>query len=157
MTEAYARVGYHPSARTLKFMVNFRLIEQLRYELYARLTELFPDRVRLIRLYSQPRALQIVEIDRSVRVSVYLCRAAKNTRAGVPGWLMRIRAQEKDLLALVCTMDASFSTLLSFHLFPPLPAHFLTERMVREDTWFPASQKLKDLDGFCDLANEIAA
>ena len=46
------------------------LIEQLRYELYARLTELFPDRVRLIRLYSQPRALQIVEIDRSVRVSV---------------------------------------------------------------------------------------
>jgi DNA invertase Pin-like site-specific DNA recombinase/DNA-binding winged helix-turn-helix (wHTH) protein len=157
MTEAYALVGYHPSARTLKFMDNFKLIEQLRYELYARLTKLFPDRVRMIRLYSQPRALQIVEIDRSVRVSVYLCRAAKNTRAGIPGWLMRIRPQEKDSLALVCTMDASFSTLLSFYLFPPLPAHFLTERMVREDTWFPAAQKLKGLDDFCDLANQIAA
>ena len=77
--------------------------------------------------------------------------------AGVPGWFIRIRPQEKDLLALVCTMDESFSTLLNFYLFPPLPAHFLMERMVRENTWFSEAQRLKKLDELCDFANQIAA
>src|SRR5260221_11179649 len=134
-----------------------KLVECLRNELYTRLTNSFPDRVRLIRLYRQQQRLQVVEVDRCIRVAVYLCRAAKDTRTGERGWLLRVRPQERDLSALICTMDKSYSKLLNFYVFSPLATSFLTERVIREKPWLAAGRKLDGLDDFCDGVREVAA
>ena len=157
ITKAYELVSYRPSAATTKFMHAQKLVECLRNELYTRLTNLFPDRVRLIRLYRQQQQLQVVEVDRCIRVAVYFCRAAKDTSTGERGWLLRVRPQEKDLSALICTMDKSYSKLLNVYVFSPLASSFLTERVIREKPWLSAGRKLDKLDDFCDVIKEVAA
>ena len=74
------------------------------------------------------------------------------------GWLLRIRHPEKELTALVCTMDESFSRLLDFYVFSPLDTRFLMNRVLRESQpWLSSARKLRTLDEFCKVAKEVAS
>jgi DNA-binding winged helix-turn-helix (wHTH) protein len=124
--------------------------------LYVRLKQLFSDRVRFISLPGQ-QFRQIAEIDGRMRVSIYLCRAVNSTSAGEPGWLLRVRPQERDFPALICTVDQSFSRLLNFYVFSSL-ADTPKYRVLRENQpWLAAGRMLGKLDDFCDVAKEVAA
>jgi hypothetical protein len=115
----YELAGFLPPSRTVKLIDTQRQVKFLRADLYARLKQLFSDRIRFISLPGQ-QFRQIVEIDGHFRVAIYLCRAVNNTSAGEPGWLLRVRPLEKDFPALICTVDQSFSKLLNFYLVSPL-------------------------------------
>jgi DNA invertase Pin-like site-specific DNA recombinase/DNA-binding winged helix-turn-helix (wHTH) protein len=154
---AYELAGYLPPATTTKFINAQRQVRLLRNDLYIRLKKLFSDHVRFINLPGQ-KFRQVVEIDGRLRVAVYLCRAAESTNAGEPGWLLRVRSLERDLPALICTMDQSFSKLLNFYVLSPLGARFLKYKVLRENQpWLSAGRKLGKLDDFCDVAKEIAS
>jgi hypothetical protein len=105
---AYELAGYLPPPATVKLIHTQRQVKLLRNDLYIRLKQLFSDHVRFISLPGQ-QLRRIVEIDGRLRVAVYLCRAINDTKAGEPGWLLRVRPLERHLPALVCTVDQSFS------------------------------------------------
>src|SRR6266849_4326898 len=115
---AYELAGYVPPPTTVKLVHTQRQIKLLRNDLYIRLKQLFSDHLRFISLPGQ-QLRRIVEIDGRLRVAVYLCRAVNNTKTGEPGWLLRVRPPERNLPALICTLDQSFSQLLNFYVFPP--------------------------------------
>jgi DNA invertase Pin-like site-specific DNA recombinase len=154
--KAYELAGFLPPSPTVKLIHTQSQIRLLRNDLYVRLKQLFSNRVRFINLPGQ-QFRQIVEIDCRIRVSIYLCRALNNTSAGEPGWLLRVRPLEKDLPALICTVDQSFSKLLNFYVFSAL-ADILKYRVLRENQpWLAAGRMLGKLDDFCDVAKEVAA
>jgi len=154
--KAYELAGFLPPSQTVKLIHTQTQVRFLRNDLYVRLKQLFSDRVRFISLPGQ-QFRQIVEIDGRIRVSIYLCRAVNSTSAGEPGWLLRVRPQEKDFPALICTVDQSFSKLLNFYVFRSL-ADTLKYRVLRENQpWLSAGVKLEKLDKFCDIAKELAS
>jgi DNA invertase Pin-like site-specific DNA recombinase/DNA-binding winged helix-turn-helix (wHTH) protein len=155
--KAYELVGFLPPPATIKLINTQSRVRSLRNELYVRLKQLFPDRVRFISLPGQ-QFRQILEIDGRLRVSSYLCRAVDNTRSGKPGWLLRVRPLERDLMVLICTIDQSHSELLDFYLFSPFGDTIPRYRVLREDGFLlSAERKLGKLDEFCEKALEVAS
>ena len=154
--KAYELAGFVPPPATVKLIHTQRRIRFLRSDLYNRLKQLFSDRVRFISLPGQ-QFRQLVEIDGSLRVSIYLCRVVDNTSTGEPGWLLRVRALEKDFPALICTLDRSSSKLVNFYVFSSL-ADTPKYRVLRQSqTWLSGGRKLGKLDDFCDVAREVAS
>lgn len=156
VVKAYELAGFLPPPSTVKLIHTQRQIRLLRTDLYARLKQLFCDRVRFISLPGQ-QFRQMVEIDGRVRVSIYLCRPIRNTSAGEPGWLLRVRAPERDLPALLCTVDQSVSKLLNFYLVSPIGDAITRYKILRESQpWLAGGRKLRELDDFCDIAKKVA-
>ncbi len=154
--KAYELAGFRPPFPTVKLLHTQRQIRSLRDGLYVRLKQLFPDRVKFISLPGQ-QFRHIAEIDGRIRVSIYLCRAVRNTVAGEPGWLLRVRPQERDFPALICTLDQSSSEVLNFYVFCSL-SDTPKYRVLRENQhWLAAGRKLGKLDDFCDIAKEAAS
>ena len=152
-TNAYKLAGFQPSAPTLQMLLTKQQIRSLHDELYARLKQLFADRVRFISLPGQ-QCRQIVEIDGRLRVSIYLCRSVRNSRSGEPGWLLSVRRLEREFPALLCTVDRTNSTLLSFYVCPPL-TDIRQYRAFRESQpWLSMGRKLEKLDAFCDAVHK---
>jgi DNA-binding winged helix-turn-helix (wHTH) protein len=117
---------------------------------------MFSDRVRFIGLPGQQLS-QIVEIDGRLRIAVYLCRAVNNRNTEELGWILRLRPLDKHLSALICTVDQSFSKLLSFYVLPP-PDNSMKWKILREgQPWLSAGRKLEKLEDFCAVANEVAS
>jgi DNA invertase Pin-like site-specific DNA recombinase/DNA-binding winged helix-turn-helix (wHTH) protein len=155
--KAYELAGYQLPAATMKSSQSQRQIMLLRANLYARLKQLFAGRVRIISLPSQTLQ-QVVEIDGRLRVAVYLCRATNEISTGEPGWYLRVRALEKRLPALICTIDRSFTQLLNFYVFPSLGDSFPTTRIFRENqAWLSSGRKLEKLDDFCEVAKDVVS
>jgi DNA invertase Pin-like site-specific DNA recombinase len=157
VVKAYELAGFLPPPSTVKLIHTQKQIRLLRNALYTRLKQLFCDRLRFISLPGQ-QFRQMVEIDGRVRVSIYLCRPIRNTSAGEPGWLLGVRAQERDLPALLCTVDQSVSKLLNFYLFSPIGDTIPRYKVLRESQpWLSAGRRLGGLDDFCDIAKEVAS
>jgi len=157
VAKAYELAGFLPPPSTVKLIHTQRQIRLLRADLYTRLKQLFCDRVRFISLPGQ-QFRQMVEIDGRVRVSIYLCRPIRNTSAGEPGWLLRVRAPERDLPALLCTVDQSVSKLLNFYLVSPIGDAIPRYKILRESQpWLAGGRKLGELDDFCDIAKKVAS
>jgi len=154
---AYELAGYVPPPTTVKLVHTQRQIKLLRNDLYIRLKQLFSDHLRFISLPGQ-QLRRIVEIDGRLRVAVYLCRAVNNTKTGEPGWLLRVRPPERNLPALICTLDQSFSQLLNFYVFPPFGGTPRKYKQFREGhPWLSTGRKLGKLDDFCDIVKEVAS
>jgi DNA invertase Pin-like site-specific DNA recombinase/DNA-binding winged helix-turn-helix (wHTH) protein len=153
--KAYEMAGYRPPARTAKLSDTQRRLMLLRNDLYMRLKQLFPTRVRFLGLPRQQLKL-VVEIDGRLRVAIYLCRTFHKMNAGERGWILRLRPLDKHLPALICTVDQSFSQLVNFYVLPP-PATSLKNKILREgQPWLSAGRKLSKLEDFCKVASEVA-
>jgi DNA invertase Pin-like site-specific DNA recombinase/DNA-binding winged helix-turn-helix (wHTH) protein len=152
--KAYEIAGYHPPLRTVKLSEAQMQMRLLRKGLYLRLKQIFPDRLRFIGLPGQ-QLKQIVEIDRRLRLAVYLCRSVKN-RAGEIGWNLRLRPLDRHLPVLIGTVDQSLSQVLDFYVLPP-PEAFMHWNILRAgQPWLSSGRKLNRLEDFCGIANELA-
>lgn len=153
---AYEIAGYQPPSRTVKLSNTQLQLRLLRSNLYERIKQLFPDRVRFIGLPGQ-QLPQVAEIDGRLRIAVYLCRTATHAISGEGGWILRLRPLDRHLPALICTVDSTFEKLLSFYVLPP-PANSLKWKILREgQPWLAAGQKLSKLEDFCSAAEVIAS
>jgi DNA invertase Pin-like site-specific DNA recombinase/DNA-binding winged helix-turn-helix (wHTH) protein len=153
---AYELAGFLPPVQTMKLIQTQERIRFLRHNFYARLKQLFSDRIRFISLPGQ-QFRQIVEIDGHFRVSIYLCRTVNSTRAGDSRWLVRVRPLEKNFPALLCTVDQSSATLLNFYVFPPL-TDTRKYRVFGEGTsWLSRGRILAKLEEFCDAVKEVGS
>jgi DNA invertase Pin-like site-specific DNA recombinase len=155
--KAYELAGYVPPPLTTQIVNSQKQVRLLRKDLYIRLKQLFSDRIRFISLVGQ-KFQQVVEIDGNIRVAIYLCRATDRTDSGERGWCLRLRALERDLPVLICTMDESFSKLLNFYVLSPLGVWAQKHKVLRENqSYLSAGRKLGKLDDLCSVAKEIAA
>ena len=154
ISKAYELAGYQMPLVTLKTMTTQRQINRLRESLYAQLKNLFPGRVAFVGFPGQCR--RTLEIDGGLRIAVYLCRAKQTKNKGEHSYGFRVRAGEKDLPVLLCTMDHSCSELLAYYVFPPFGPTFLKRRFLRQSQpWFSAGRKLETLAQFCNIAKEV--
>jgi DNA invertase Pin-like site-specific DNA recombinase/DNA-binding winged helix-turn-helix (wHTH) protein len=151
--KAYEIAGYHPPLKTVKLSKAQMQMRHLRNDLYLRLKQIFPERLRFIGLPGQ-QLRQIVEIDRRLRLAVYLCRSVKN-RTGEIGWNLRLRPLDRHLPVLIGTVDQSLSELLNFYVLPP-PEEFMHWNILRAgQPWLSSGRKLNRLEDFCEIATEL--
>jgi len=151
--KAYEIAGYRPSGRTVKQSESQLRMRLLRKDLYLRLKQLFPDRLRFVGLPGQ-QLKQIIEIDRRVRLAVYLCRSVRNHNGEI-GWNLRLRPLDRHLPVLICTVDQSFSKLLDVYIVPP-PEESMCWTTLREgQPWLSSGRKLNKLEDLCGVANEL--
>lgn len=152
--KAYEIAGYRPSPRSVKLSDSQVRVRLLRKDLYVRLKTLFPNRLRFFGLPGQ-QLKQVVEIDRRIRLAVYLCRSVSN-HSGDVGWKIRLRPLDRHLPILICTMDKSFSELLDFYVVPP-PQESMHGKTLREGQhWLSSGRKLTKLEDLCGVASEVA-
>lgn len=152
--KAYEIAGYHPPLRTVKLSEAQMRMRLLRKDLYVRLNQSFPDRLRFIGLPGQ-QLRQIVEVDRRLRLAVYLCRTVRNG-AGEIGWNLRLRPLDRHLPVLIGTVDQSLSELVDFYVLPP-PDEFMHWNILHAgQPWLSSGRKLNRLEDFCGVANELA-
>ena len=155
LVKAYELVGYRPRPKVLTRNETERKMRQLREKLYAKLKNLFSDRVRFLCFPGQ-KVGPIVEIDGCCRLGVHLCRTVYK-RSRELGWLLPLRQCDRHLPALVCTVDSSHSKLLKFYVLPPFEGS-AKGKIVRADIpWVRSGKELENLEGLCSVANEIAA
>ena len=154
LMKAYELVGYQPRPKVLKRNDTERKMRDLREGLYAKLKQLFQDRVRFLCFPCQ-KIGPIVEIDGCCRLGVHLCRTVYRHSREL-GWLLPLRQCHKHLPALVCTVDSSHSKLLEFFVLPPFGGS-AKQKIVRGDTpWVRSGKKLENLQDLCGVANEVA-
>lgn len=151
--KAYEMAGYQPPLRTIKLSDAQMHMRLLRKDLYLRLKQLFPDRLRFISLPGQ-QTRQIIEVDRRVRLAVYLCRSVRNHNGEI-GWNLRLRSLDRRLPILICTVEQSFWRLLDFYIVPP-PDESMYWKTLREgQPWLSSGTKLNRLEEFCGVANKL--
>jgi DNA invertase Pin-like site-specific DNA recombinase/DNA-binding winged helix-turn-helix (wHTH) protein len=154
LMKAYELVGYQPRQKVVTRNETERKMRQLREDLYAKLKNLFPDRVRFLSFRCQ-KIPPVIEIDGCCRLGVHLCRTVFKGSREI-GWLLFLRQCHRDLPALVCTVDPSHSKLLEFYVLPPFkgPAK---QKIVRGDIpWVRSGKRLEKIEDLCSVAREIA-
>jgi len=152
--KAYEMAGYQPPLGSVRISDSQRRMRSLRKDLYIRLRQLFPDRLRFINLQGQ-KTRQVVEIDGRLRLAVYVCHAVIDS-TGEIGWILRVRPLDRHLPMLLCTVDQSFSQLLNFYVSPPLETSLKWKVLRENQPSLSTSKKLRKLEDFCDFANEVA-
>jgi DNA-binding winged helix-turn-helix (wHTH) protein len=154
LMKAYELAGYKPRTTVLKRNETEGKMRCLREALYAKLKNLFSDRVRFLCFPGQ-KIGPIVEIDGCCRLGVHLCRTVYK-RSHELGWLLPLRQCHRHLPAFVCTVDPSHSKLLEFYVLPPFDGS-ANQKILRRDThWVRSGKKLENIEDLCTIANEVA-
>ena len=126
-----------------------RRIHALRNDLLSKLSEIFPDEVRISQPSRKCRARLIVKGRFQVSLTArYVWQETK--------WLANIVANERRLITLVARLDEQNMEFLDFHVFKQMPAaRNLYARA--GSNFFPEGVRLLDLPHFCRIAHELYA
>ena len=155
IARAYQLIGYQASPRALAMAESSRKILNLRSHLLGKLLELFPSRLRFVRLPGQTQR-QVVELDKDLQVAIHICRHAPTTVGGQPRWFLRRQSKELDLPGLVCIPDEQLSCIKTFYVVPgfgSLIRHFKVLRV--GEPFLTAGKRLQSIADFCDVAREV--
>jgi DNA invertase Pin-like site-specific DNA recombinase/DNA-binding winged helix-turn-helix (wHTH) protein len=153
---AYELIGYRPSLHAFKSVTRLREMNRLRSDLLTRLKDLFPERLRIIRLPGQTHR-QVVELDEHLRLAVHICRPVRCTQNGDARWLLRAQGVERGLPALICTVDPALSKLLNFYIVPEFGTSVRKYKVIGEShAWLKVGTKLHNLSQFCEAAMGVA-
>ena len=121
--------------------------QQLRKELLERIANLFPDRVKTLRLSGQHRRL--LKVDDDVTVSMLCCRRER-TSYGKLRWMITPVAQERDFITLVCLLNRTNKKVCKLYLFPRIDIR-ARYRIADRDQWLAQGIRLRRLTDFCDI------
>jgi DNA invertase Pin-like site-specific DNA recombinase len=156
LTEAYNEVHFTPSTRIATVNRHARSNRAMFNALVARLQELFPAEVRIIR---RSRRVQkpTLEVDAKFRVSVLLCGpGCKVYRNAHRPWVLRVSPEAKNNIALVCLIDPKWEKVQNYYLLPPIGASVNRFRyLVPNDTLLASGKELTDLSTFCDAVRSV--
>jgi hypothetical protein len=127
----------------------------LRRNVLQELTILFPDNISIIRLRGRG-SRYVVDSDKQVQVSVYLCRRFL-TQSGEPRWKLHASANERDNIALLCFVDANTEHVVSYHLVPPIGRTTWKEKVLRDDdSWLATGVRLEHLSRFYENIKAVS-
>lgn len=152
---AYQLIGYQASPRAVAMAESSRKIFSLRSDLLSQLQELFPTRLRFVRLAGQNQR-QVAEIDNDLQIAIHICRQAPPTGGGEPRWSLRGQAKERDLPGLICIPDRQLSCIKTFYLVPKFGNLIRRFKVLRVgNPLLTAGKRLQSLSEFCDVAREV--
>lgn len=152
---AYQLIGYRASPRAVAMAAASKKILNLRSGLLSQLQELFPSRLRLVRLAGQNQR-QVVEIDNDVQLAIHVCRNAPPTVVGEPRWSLRGQAKERDLPGLICIPDPQLSCIKTFYVVPEFGNLIRRFKVLRVGhPLLTAGKRLHSLSDFCDVARDV--
>lgn len=155
IARAYELIGYQASPRALAMAETSRKILNLRSHLLSELLELFPSRLRFVRLPGQTQR-QVVELDNDLQLAIHICRHAPTTVGGEPRWFLRRQSKELDLPGLICIPDEQLSCIETFYVVPGFGNLIRRFKMLRVGQPFlRAGKRLQSLSEFCDVATEV--
>jgi DNA invertase Pin-like site-specific DNA recombinase/DNA-binding winged helix-turn-helix (wHTH) protein len=155
MMRAYQLIGYQPSHRAAAMAESSRKILRLRLQLLRQLQELFPSRLRFVRLSGQNQR-QVAEIDNELQLAIHICRHAPPTVGGEPRWTLKGQAKERDLPALICIPNQQLTCIKTFYVVPALGDLIRQLKILRAGHPFlTAGKRLESLEDFCDTSREV--
>jgi DNA invertase Pin-like site-specific DNA recombinase/DNA-binding winged helix-turn-helix (wHTH) protein len=155
MMRAYQLVGYQPSPRAVAMAESCRKILSLRSQLLGQLKELFPSRLRFVRLPGQNQR-QVAEIDNHLRLAIHICRHRPPTVGGEPRWALRGQAKERDLPGLVCIPNQKLTYIKAYYVVPAFGNLIRQFKVLRAShPLLTAGKCLQSLSEFCDVAREV--
>ena len=112
----YKRIGYEPRANVFTGSTHRRRTYQLRAELINQLSILFQGILSVY--YSHGKTRPQVQLDPNVQISISICRS-RATRTGELQWFFHpVPSHERENLLLVGLLDATNSTIATYHLLP---------------------------------------
>ena len=149
---AYKLIGYEPSSHVVNSRMAFSKIRRLKTDLFEQLKKLFPSRIRMVHR-SGGRQYRVLEVDHHWRVAVYICRSYHTTVSGQPGWMLKLRAGEKDLPALICLPNRQLTRLREFYFVRDLGHVDVECTSIRSGhTWLAPENRVGSLRDFCRIA-----
>lgn len=152
---AYELIGYKPSPHAFKSVANQMKMRRLRADLLNRLKSLFPNNLRFVHLPGQ-NVRQVLEFDNQIRIAIHICRPVRTTVTGELRWLLRAQPLEAGYPCLICTVDGSLSTLLSFYVVPQFGDIVRKCKVLKEGhKWLGTGKKLEELSQLCEVAKAV--
>lgn len=155
MMRAYQLIGYQPSPRAAAMAKTSKKILKLRSEVLSQLKELFPSRLRFVRVRGQSQR-QVAEIDNELQLGIHICRHAPPTVGGEPRWALRGQAKERDLPGLICIPDQQLTCIKRFYVVPAFGNLIRRFKLLRAGhPLLTAGKRLQALSEFCDVARDV--
>jgi len=155
LSRAYELVGYRAPSKNVKASEHHKEMSDLRRHLLTHLTALFPGMIEAKSNRSGHKL--IVVIDKTIEVSLFLCREYTAVPARHRRWLLHIRDQDRNNLALVALVDFDFRHIRAFHLLRPLGNRLKVYKLLREnDPWFADGETLTSLSDLCAAARRVS-
>jgi len=155
IARAYELIGYQASPRALAMAESCRKILNLRSQLLSKLLELFPSRLRFVRLPGQTQR-QVVELDNDLQLAIHICRHAPTTVGGEPRWFLRRQSKELELPGLICIPDEQLSCIKALYVVPGFGNLIKRFNVLRVGQPFlTAGKRLQSISEFCDVAREV--
>ena len=152
---AYQLLGYQPSPRAVAMAASCKKILSLRSDLLSQLQELFPDRLRFVRLAGQNQR-QVAEVDNDLQFAIHICRHAPRSTGCRPRWELREQPKERDLPALICIPDRQLSCIKMFYVVPAFGNLIGRFKVLRVGhPLLTAGKRLQSLAEFCDVARQV--
>ncbi len=146
---AYERAGFRPSSGRSVTVQHTHAIRGLHKSVVGKLQSLFPADVELLRQVGGQKT--VIQVDGRSRVSILLCGYRQRQRAGkkCKFWLLRISPAERHNIALICTLDANWKSIVGYYLVRPLKDSITKHpRLHDDDPLLASGHKLATLDEF---------
>jgi DNA invertase Pin-like site-specific DNA recombinase/DNA-binding winged helix-turn-helix (wHTH) protein len=152
---AYQLIGYQASHRAVAMAESSKKILSLRSSLLSQLQELFPTRLRFVRLAGQNQR-QVAEIDNDFQLAIHICRHAPRSTGCRPRWSLREQPKERDLPGLICIPDRQLSSIKMFYVVPEFGNLIRRFKVLRAGhPLLTAGKRFQSLSEFCDVAREV--
>lgn len=128
---------------------------RLRRKLIHKIRELFPQNVIVTHLPRMSKSMLL--IDRSVMVSILLCRSKR--KRGKLCWVMEPNDRERDYITLLCTMNATHDRVLDYYVLPKMMSAQMSAHrpLHRNDSWLREGIQLHRLSDFYSLVKRVWA
>jgi DNA invertase Pin-like site-specific DNA recombinase len=139
----YELVGYVPQDEMLAAYMNRQRAWALRKNLFQELAILSDGAAKVVQLSKHRR--RVLEIGPKRFVSIYLCRRFLS-KGGHDRWSLCLAPEEVNNVALICCLEASHESVLSYHLVPALGPQTWQQKTLRaNDPWLERGVKINQL------------
>lgn len=152
---AYELIGYRPSAHAFASVGAFHKLRQLRAETLARVKNLFPTSVRILRTTNRKQR-ELIDLNETGPFALNICRPTVSTVSSGLRWLLKAQPAERDLPAIVCFANESLTELTHYYVVPSFGRLIRRYKVLSEDhPWLKAGRRLNSLSEFHDVATQV--
>ena len=149
--QIYETIGYHPVFRDFYRGPRAESALCVRRDLVEHIRMLFPRHVQVTQ--QRMRTRSILWVDKSYFVAVLLCRWIEGSPNYKAHWMVCPNPSELGYVTLLCRLNPSSDSIVSFHLFPKMDTTY--HRSPEHDPWLASGKKLKDLSEFYNAVRAI--
>jgi hypothetical protein len=143
-------IGYSHSEQFVRSYQYCRTVG-LREDLIAKIVEMFPNEVSVVRRGGTRRPQ--LRLSSGLVVSILLARS-RRIRSNALRWMVDPAWDERNCVTLLARLHEDNRSFLDFHILPGVDRSKVF-RLSSIDTWLSRGKRLSELSHFCDVAESV--